>query len=410
MASSSSRPRADPEGSPSSTIPGDTSPAVPSLSPWRSWLIIFLLSSSQFLTQGCFALSLVPSHVIARTFPSAASSPGQISWFTAAYSLSVGTFILVFGQLGDIYGHKRLLVCGWTWLGVWSVVAGFAAFVPQTPVVFIVCRALQGIGPAMMLPNALAILGGQFNIGRQKEMAFAIFGSMAPLGFVVLALIEAAIAENAWWPWGFWGFGLFCGVLGGVTALMVPGNASHERDVKRIESTFDTTGALLVVSGLVLINIAWNQAPIDGWGTWYCPSSLVVGLICIVLFGIHERRCKNALLPMDIWNYQSAGIVICVALGWSSFGIWIYYTFQIIEILRHVSALMTAVQFIPETISGAIAALVTGYLLRRRWKAEWLMALAMTAFCVGSILSATAPVGQTYWANTFWTMVITSWG
>lgn len=265
----------------------------------------------------------------------------------------------------------------------------------------------------MLLPNALAVLGGGVvsEQGKKKEMAFAAFAAMAPVGFVVGGLVAASLAERAWWPWGFWGFGLVCWGLGGASAVLVPRDQTETKGegCQDNERGFDIFGAVLVVTGLVLVNFAWNQAPIDGWNAWYCPFSLVLGLVCIVLFGLHERRIKNSLLPMDIWNRQSVGIVVGVSLGWASFAIWIFYTFQIIQVLREVSAVMTAVQFIPETISGVIGALVTGHLLGR-WKAEWLMVMAMLAFFAGCVLSATAPAHQTYWANTFVTMLVTAWG
>ena len=39
-----------------------------------------------------------------------------------------------------------------------------------------------------------------------------------------------------------------------------------------------------------------------------------------------------------------------------------------------------------------------------------MLAIAMLGFCIGNILIATAPVGQTYWANIFVATVVTPWG
>ena len=38
------------------------------------------------------------------------------------------------------------------------------------------------------------------------------------------------------------------------------------------------------------------------------------------------------------------------------------------------------------------------------------MAIALLAFCIGNILAATAPVAQTYWIQTFLSLVVTPWG
>jgi MFS family permease len=40
----------------------------------------------------------------------------------------VGSFILVSGRLGDVFGHKRLLILGYLWYGVWSMVVGLSIY------------------------------------------------------------------------------------------------------------------------------------------------------------------------------------------------------------------------------------------------------------------------------------------
>ena len=45
-----------------------------------------------------------------------ASGLACLPWFAAAaYSLTVGFFILITGRLGDVSEHKRLFVLGFAW-------------------------------------------------------------------------------------------------------------------------------------------------------------------------------------------------------------------------------------------------------------------------------------------------------
>lgn len=73
------------------------------------------------------------------------------------------------------------------------------------------------------------------------------------------------------------------------------------------------------------------------------------------------------------------------------------------------SILLTVAQTTPTAISGALAAIATGFLIGRM-QPGWCMLISMTAFLVGLILLATMPVNQTYWANSFVSIVITCWG
>ena len=86
------------------------------------------------------------------------SVTSALTFCTFADSLTVGIFVLPSGRLGDIYGHRRLLLIGYIWFSLSSLLAGLTVFA-KSPIFFCVCRAFQGIGPAVMLPNSVAILG-----------------------------------------------------------------------------------------------------------------------------------------------------------------------------------------------------------------------------------------------------------
>jgi len=163
------------------------------------------------------------------------------------------------------------------------------------------------------------------------------------------------------------------------------------------------------VLGLVLFNIAWNQGPIAGWSTPYVYVLLILGVFGFVAFILVERKVKDPILPLSIFNSKFAYVLICVALGWSSFGIWVFFLWDFILNLRGLTPLLAVAQFSPVTISGFVAAMLTGILIRRVPAAVLILA-AMLAFCIGNILVATAPVEQTYWANVFVATLITPFG
>ena len=148
------------------------------MSPFREFMFLSIITLAQFMTQVGLGQMLALIHVVGDYY--GLSNPGDLAWLIAGYSLTVGTFILVSGRFGDMFGYKKMLLIGFAWLAVWSLVAGLAAF--SNSVLFIFARVLQGIGPSIMLPNGLAILGSTYADGRKKHMAFALFGAAAPGG------------------------------------------------------------------------------------------------------------------------------------------------------------------------------------------------------------------------------------
>lgn len=161
--------------------------------------IISVLVMAHFTTQVGLGQLLAIVEIIGKDF-GISDSPGVLSWLSAGYSLTVGTFILVSGRMGDIFGYKKMLVFGYVWYAVFSLVAGCSVY--SNYVLFIFARVLQGIGPSICLPNALALLGILYEPGIWKNMAFAAFGACAPTGSIMGSLF-AGLFSLAWWPCTF---------------------------------------------------------------------------------------------------------------------------------------------------------------------------------------------------------------
>jgi len=78
------------------------------------------------------------------------------------------------------------------------------------------------------------------------------------------------------------------------------------------------------------------------------------------------------------------------------------------ENLRGNSPLLTVAHLSPVAVSGACASICTGLILSKLRPAV-VMTSALTAFTVGQSLIATAPVHQSYWAQTFVCTVVIPW-
>jgi MFS family permease len=310
-----------------SRIPTATKP--PSFSRLHEILFIMVITSSQLLTQAALAQSIAPLHVIGRTFNT--TNPGQLSWFPAGYSLTVGTFILPAGRWGDLYGHKKFFVIGYFWFAVWSLVAGFSGF-SRSLIFFAFCRAMQGIGPAIMLPNGIAVLSRTYPPGPRKDMVLSLFGATAPCGFLVGAVFSGIFTQFVWWPWAYWVLGIVCVLIGVMVIFVVPempvaGSAASLPEL-------DLIGTAVGVAGLVLFNFAWNQGPAAGWNQTYVYVLLIFGtLLLTVFFWFEKYKAAFPLVPMSFFTRDTRLVFGCEAFGWASFGIWVFYLWYVRKVL-----------------------------------------------------------------------------
>jgi len=104
----------------------------------------------------------------------------MITWVIAAYSISFGALMLCSGRMGDMFGYRNMFIFGLTFFAVWSIVCGSTT---QSNL-FVVARALQGMGAAATIPNGLALITANYE-GKARERAIGVFGGSASLGFTV---------------------------------------------------------------------------------------------------------------------------------------------------------------------------------------------------------------------------------
>lgn len=378
------------------------------MSQLRELVFVLIITCAQLFTQIGVGQGIAPIEIIGDYFGD--SDPGVKAWYVAGYALTVGTFILAAGRIGDMFGHKLIFVIGFAWFCVWSLLAGISNYVQNSSIFFSFCRGMQGIGPAMLLPNGLAILGRTYHApGKRKNLVFALFGASAPSGFLIGCLFSGMLAQLSFWAWGFYIMAICCAGLAALSMLIIPPDGGGFAEVRKYEG-FDYAGAFFGIAGLILINCAWNQSPIEGWEKAYVYVLLILGTVCLVVFFVVELKVsKHPLIPLSAFNGTIGRTLACIACGWATFGIWIFFLWQFWLNLQHKTPLTCSAQFVPAAISGFAASLFTGFVVGRI-TTSLIMMIAMIAFCAAVILLAPMPIHQTYWAESFFSIIVGCWG
>lgn len=135
------------------------------------------------------------SQHLTRTYIIQASNRDMGAEISRPTRLTSGAFVLMTGRLGSIYGHKNVLLAGAAWWIVWSFINAFCNHF----VAFNVARALSGIGAAMIVPNAVAVIGTTLPPGKMRNLSLGFFGAGAPVGGWLGALFAGLLAELT--PW-----------------------------------------------------------------------------------------------------------------------------------------------------------------------------------------------------------------
>lgn len=321
--------------------------------------------------------------------------------------------MLVAGRIGDICGHKACFVGAWIWLAISSVMTGVSKY-SGSYVFYCLCRGLQGLAGAMLVPSALALLGSIYREGPRKNLVFSLYAAGSPWGATLGGVFGALFTQLASWPWAYYLTAIVACGEALLSIIAIPDLPKGPKDTrshwKQWREDFDWVGSFTGVGGLLFFNVAWNQAPSVGWGDAETIVTLVLGSVLLVAFLFVERAVKLPLIPIDKLSATAAFILATMALAWASFGVLIYYLVNFTIQLRGDSLLSTAAQFSPILITGVLASYLNTFLLRLGVPPTDTLSLSLIWFTVGNILLATMPVHQTYWEQAFWIYILAPFG
>jgi MFS family permease len=166
-----------------------------------------------------------------------------VQWVINVYALVFGVMIVTGGRLADMFGRRRLFFIGAAVFAGFSVLGGAA----QDDLWLIVCRALMGIGGAMMWP---AVLGMTFAILPEDKAGLAgglILGA-AGFGNAAGPLIGGALTEALSWRWI-----LFVNLPIAMIACLVTWRAVPESRADAGRERIDYVGVTLLTVGLMAL-------------------------------------------------------------------------------------------------------------------------------------------------------------
>ncbi|MBG0740193.1 DHA2 family efflux MFS transporter permease subunit [Paeniglutamicibacter antarcticus] len=301
------------------------------------------------------ALIIVDSTIVNVAIPSIVKdlsvTSTQVQWVQESYTLVFAALLLVFGNLADRFGRRRLLVLG---VAVFALSSLLAAFSPSGDLL-IGSRVIQGIGGAMVLPTTLSIINATFQ-GKERAMAFAVWGSTIGGMTAVGPLLGGWLTTAYSWRWAF-GINIPLGILITVGALFTV-TESKDPGASRV----DWVGAALsvVVSATLVFgliegrNYGWwtVQKPMEiGRWTWSIDLSpvpfafalmLVAGIGFIFWGRARSRRGAGSMLDFSLFSIRSFrnGNIAAMIVSLGEFGIVLSLPIWLQNVLGY-SALQT---------------------------------------------------------------------
>jgi MFS family permease len=173
-------------------------------------------------------------------------------WPSSVFGLTCGSLLLIAGSLSDLLGPKRVELLGCFLMSLFLLASGFA----QTGSQLVAFRALVGVGNAMHLPAAVAIVANAVPRGRPRNIGFGVLGLSQPLGFSAGLVANGIMIEKLGWRSGFYLAGAVAMLITLVMSKGLPdvrGAASDLSIWRRMWHNIDWVGGTIASGGLAMI-------------------------------------------------------------------------------------------------------------------------------------------------------------
>jgi EmrB/QacA subfamily drug resistance transporter len=335
----------------------------------------------------------------------------SLQWVITGYALVLTAFTITGGRLGDLFGRKRMFLVGAVVFALGSVVAATAHSVPQ---LIVGAAVIEGLGAAMMMPATASLLLTGFH-GRDRAIAFGVWGGVAGAAASVGPLLGGFLTTYYSWRWGYT-VNVFIVAL--VLALSWLIQESRE-GIKK--PSIDYVGIVLSGVGLASIVYAIIESSTYGWfkakevsqifgqtvnlGDYsFVPFMLAFGFGLLIIFLLWEylveSRGRTPLVSLSMLGNSRfmAGVVTTAIIALGQFGS-IFALPIFLQAVRGLDAFHNGLALLPFSLTTLVAAPLAGAVGTRIIKPKYLVILGLAIDAAGMFwlresITPTATVGD----------------
>ncbi|WP_280183825.1 MFS transporter [Nocardia cyriacigeorgica] len=279
-----------------------------------------------------------------------------LQWVVDAYTLTFAGLLLAFGNLGDRYGRRKVMMIGLIGVAAMSVVGALSTSLDGV----IAARAAMGVFAAAVFPATLALVINIFTDRRERALAIAAWTAMAGFAIAIGPISGGWLLEHFSWHSVFWINVPVALAALIATVLWVPESRSSA------VGKLDLAGIGLSIAGITLLVWAIIEAPRYGWLSATTLIAGAGGLALLAAFIGWELRTRAPILDMRLFRNRRFSLpALAIAVGYFSMFGFLFLITQYFQGVREYTPLEFGIASLPFAFSVAIGAPVATLLAQR---------------------------------------------
>ena len=321
-------------------------------------------------------------------------TPSDIIWVVNAYQLVVTMMLLGFAAIGDVFGYKKVFLCG---VSIFVTASALCAM-SKSFEMMVASRILQGIGGACTMSINTALLRIVFppaRLGRVMAANAVIVAVTAASG----PALGGAILSIGHWSWIF-----LMNIPLGLAALIIGWKLLPHNPPQKTKQKLDGQSVVMnaVFFGLLIYTIEGMAH--DGFSTLLLLQA-VVTVIVGVLYIRRQLQIPMPILPVDLFRIPIFSLSIGCSIA--------CFTAQMLALvslpffMQHslgMGVAATGLLMTPWPLATTLTAPIAGRMIERVHPGI-LGAVGMGIFAIGLCLLATLGNDTELW-NLAWRMAV----
>ena len=318
------------------------------------------------------------------------------AWMVTAYMLCETIMIPIAGKLSDLYGRKPLFLIGLGLFVAGSLIAGLSVNMEM----FIICRAIQGLGGGILIPVAMASVADLY-APRERARIQGILGAIFGIGSAIGPLLGGYITEHISWHWIFYINVPFAVAAFALTIKKFP------TPINDGQVSIDTKGIALLTLFLldILLFFEWGGSEFE----WLSLQSILMAVAAIALLAVFIAIEKKAIDPVLNPKLIRNKVVIMAAVFMFIFGIGMMgsmmYSSMFAITVFGLTPLEAGEYSLAMVAGMMITSLSSGALLNKTGYRPWLIAGPIITFA-SLYLMSTMTVDTDIWSYVLYIFIL----
>jgi len=329
---------------------------------------------------GC-TMTVLETNAVAVALPTIArdlqADFADIEWVISCYILSFTSLLLPAGAIADRHGRRRVLLIG---IALFAISSLTCALAPTASALYL-ARAFQGVGAAFLLAPSLSVIGHEFHEGKQRDDAWAFWGTAMGMMMVLSPLIGGLLSSLWGWRSVFIAILPFLAFLAYGAIRWVPDSADT------VVRPLDPPGIItfsMAIFGIVFFLV---EGLAQGWTSMVALAGLGLGIAMGAMFACIELKRRHPMVDLRLLASPRFVGALIAMIGYAvSAQVMASMLPQYLQNGVGLSALATGAGMLPFAAAMLLFPSV-GRRLGRRFSSEMVLAIGLSVTAAGNALA-----------------------